>query len=103
MIPGRAANALSANLSNNCAKAFDLFFYQLLSFTTFLSPPLLLRDVVVDTVGPPNKNYIKNPIAIPTSVNINTVIIPCSLERVLILSSRVYVSLSKNLVIDFLI
>ena len=33
--PGRAANALSANLPNNCDKAFNLFFYSFPSPTTF--------------------------------------------------------------------
>ena len=70
MILGRAANALSANLPNNCDKAFNLFFTYSLSPPPFLSPPTVLPDVVVDTVGPPNKDSIKNPIAMPTAVNI---------------------------------
>ena len=103
IIPGRAANALSANSPTNCDKAFNLFLTHSLAPPPFLSPPLVLPDVVVDTVGPPNKDSIKNPIAIPTSVNIDTIIIPCSLKRVLILSPSLHVSLSKNFVIDSLI
>ena len=103
MIPCRAANTLSANFHNNCDKTFSLFFIHSLTPPPFLSPPLVLPDVVVDTVGPPNKDSIKNPIATPTSVYMNNIIIPCSLERVLILSPSVPVSLSKNFVIDPLI
>ena len=105
MIPGSAANALSANLPNNCNRAFNLFFIHSLTPPPFLSPLAFLDVVVVvvDTVGLPNKASIKTPIAIPTAVNIDTIIIPCSLKRGLILSPRVPVSLSKNLVIDSLI
>ena len=104
MIPGSAAKALSATLPNNCDKAFHLFFIH------SLAPPLLVLPdvvvvvvVVVDTVGPPNKASIKNPMAIPTAVNMDTIVTPCSLKRVLILSPSVPVSLSKNFVIDSLI
>ena len=103
MFPGRAANALSANLPNNCDKAFNLFFIHSQAPPPFQWPPLLLPDIVVDTVGPPNKDSIKNPTAIPTAINIDTIVIPCSLKRVLILSPSVLVSLSKNFVIDPLI
>ena len=99
----RTANTLSANLPNNCDKAFNLFFTHSLAPPPFLSRPLVLPDVVVDTVGPHNKDSIKNSIAIPTAVNIDTIVIPRSLKRILILSPTVPVSLSKNLVIDSLI
>ena len=46
---GRAANALSANLTNNCDEDFSLFFTHSLAPPPFLSPPLVLPDVV-DTV-----------------------------------------------------
>ena len=59
MIPGRAANALLANLPNNFDKAFNLFFIHSLAPPPFLSPPLVLPDLVVDAVGPPNKDSIK--------------------------------------------
>ena len=45
MIPGSAAKALSANLPNNCDKDSNLFFIHSLA-----PPPLVLPDVVVDTV-----------------------------------------------------
>ena len=102
MIPGRAANALSANLPNNCDKAFNLFLILSLAPLPFLSPPLVLPDVVVETVGPPDKDSIQTPIAIPTAVNIDIIVIPCSFKKVLIFSPSVPVSLS-NLVIDSLI
>ena len=95
MIPGSDANALSANFPSSCNKAFNLLFIY------SIAPPLLslvvvLCDVVVDTVGLPNKASIKTPIAIPTAVNMDTIVTPCSLKRVLILSPSVPVSLSKN-------
>ena len=64
MIPGSDANALSANLPNNCDRAFNLFFIHSLA-PSFLSPPLVLCDVlvVVDTLGPPNRASIRTPIA----------------------------------------
>ena len=80
----------------------SILFYPLPG-PTFLSPPLLLADLLVDTLGPSNKASNKTPIAIPTAVNIDTIVIPCCLKRVLILSPRVPVSLSKNFVIDYLI
>ena len=48
----------------------------------------------------PNKASIKTPMAIPTAVNIDTIVIPCSLKSVLTLLPRVHFSLSKNVVID---
>ena len=80
MIPGKAANALLANVPDNYEKAFNLFSIHSLAPLSFLSPPLELPDVVVDTVGPPNKDSIKNPKAIPTANNIDTIVIPCSLK-----------------------
>ena len=47
MIPGRAGNALSANLPNNCDKAFNLFFTHSLAPPPFLSPQLVLPDLAV--------------------------------------------------------
>ena len=41
----------------------------------FLSPPLLLPNVLVDTAEPPNKASIKTSIAILTAVNIDTIVI----------------------------
>ena len=73
MIPGRVANALSATLLNNCDKAFNLLSIHSIAPPPFLSTPLLLPDVVVATVGPA--------IAIPTAVNIDVIVIPCSLRR----------------------
>ena len=55
MIPGSDANALSANLSNNCDRAFNLFFIHSLA-PPFLSLVVVLCDVGVDVVlGPPNR------------------------------------------------
>ena len=102
MIPGSDANALSANLPNNCDKAFNLFFIHSQA-PPFLSLVVVLPDVVVDMLGPPSRVSIKTPRVIPKAVKIEMIVIPCSLKRVLILSPRVPVSLSKNSVIDSLI
>ena len=102
MIPGSDANALSANLPNSCDRAFNLFFILSLA-PPFVSPPLVPPDLGADALGPPNRASIKTPIAIPTAVNMDTIVIPCSLKRVLILSPSVSVSLSKNYMIDSLI
>ena len=103
MIPGSEANTLSANLPNSCDSAFNLSFIHSLA-PPFLSPPLVPPDVGVDVVlRPPNRASIRTPIVIPTAVNMDTIVIPCSLKRVLILLPSAPVSLSKNLVIDSLI
>ena len=103
MIPGSDANALSADLPSSCDRAFNLFFIHFLAPPPFPSPLFVLPDVVVDTVELPNKASIRTPMATPMAVNIDTIVIPCSLKRVLILSQSVLVSLSKNFVIDSLI
>ena len=102
MIPGSNSNALSTNFLSSCDRAFNLFFIHSLA-PPFLSLVVVLCDVGVDALGPPSRASIKTPIAIPVAVNMDTIVIPCSLKRVLVLSPRVPVSLSKNLVIDPLI
>ena len=103
MIPGSDANALSANLPKSCDRAFSLFFIHFLA-PPFLSFVVVLCGVGVDVVlGPPNKASIRTPIVIPRAVNMDAIVIPCSLKRVLILSPSVPVSLSKNFMIDSLI
>ena len=70
----------------------------------FLSLVVVLCDVEVDMVlGPHNRASIRTPRVIPRAVKIETIVIPCSLKRVLILSPSVPVSLSKNFMIDSLI
>ena len=104
IITGSDANALSANLPSSCDRAFNLFFIHSLAPLPFPSPPLVLPDVVVvGTLGPPSRASIRTPITIPMAVNMDTIVIPCSLKRVLILSQSVPVSLSKNFMIDYLI
>ena len=102
MIPGKDANALSANLPSSCNRAFSLFFIHSLAPLLFPSPLLVLPDVV-GTLGPPSRASIRTPMAIPMAVNMDTIVIPCSLKRVRIHSPSVPVSLSKNFVIDSLI
>ena len=103
MIPGSDTDALSANLPNNCDRAFNLFFIHSL-VPPFLSFIVVLCGVGVDVVlGPPYRASIRTPRVIPRAVNMDTIVIPCSLKRVLILSPSVPVSLSKNFMIDSLI
>ena len=52
----------------------------------FLSVVVVLSDVGVDVLGPPNRASIRTPRVIPKAVKIETIVIPCSLKRVLILS-----------------
>ena len=103
IIPGSDANALSANLPSSCDRAFNLFFIHSLA-PPFLSLVVVLCYVGVDVVlGPPNRASVRTPRVIPKAVKIETIVIPCYLKRVLILSPRVPVSLSKNFMIDSLI
>ena len=60
MIPGSDANALSANLPNNCDRAFNLFFIHSLA-PPFLSLVVVLCDVGADALGPPNRASIRRP------------------------------------------
>ena len=57
------------------------FFIHFLAPPPFLSPSLVpLVVVVVGTLGPPSRASIRTPIAIPTAVNMDTIVIPCSLN-----------------------
>ena len=58
MIPGKAANTLSANLPGSCDRAFNLFFIHSLALP-FLSVVVVLSGVVVDKLGPPSRTSIK--------------------------------------------
>ena len=84
----------------------SLFIHSLAPFLSipFLSLVVVLCDVGVDVVlGPPNRASIRTQRVIPKVVKMETIVIPCSLKRVLILSPSVPVSLSKNFMIDSLI
>ena len=102
IIPGSDANALSANLPDNCDRAFNLFFIHSLA-PTFLSLVVIPCDIGVDVLGPPSRASIRTPRVIPKAVKIEMMVIPYSLKRVLIVLPRVPVSLSKNFMIDSLI
>ena len=82
-IPGSDANALSANLPNSCDRAFNLFFIHSLA-SPFLSLVVVHCDVGVDVLGPPSRASIRTPRVISKAVKIETIVIPCSLKRVLI-------------------
>ena len=75
MIPGSDANALSADLSDNCDKAFNLFFIHSLA-PPFLSLVVVLSDVGVDALGPPNRASIRTPRVIPKAVKIEMLLYP---------------------------
>ena len=74
MIPGSDASALSANFPNNYDKAFNLFFIHCLASPFYHHCWYYLPDIVIDTVGSPNKDSIKTLIAIPRAVNIDTIV-----------------------------
>ena len=58
VIPGKDANALSANLPSSCDRAFNLFFIHSLA-PLFLSLVVVLCDVGVDALEPPSRASIK--------------------------------------------
>ena len=64
IIPGSDANALSANLPSSCDRAFNLFFIHPLA-QPFLSLVVVLCDVGVDVLGPPDRASIRTPSVIP--------------------------------------
>ena len=94
MIPGNASAALIPNRPNRDAKALSLFLIH--SFKPFSSlgggsPP--------DAAAPPppdNNASTSTSMAIPIAVSMEAIIIPCSLNRVLIFSPN-EVSLSNTL------
>ena len=95
MIKGNASAAFIPNFPNRDASALSLFLTH--SFRPFSSlgggPP----DAVV--APPPSNNAsTSTPMAIPIAVSIEAIIIPCSLNRVLIFSPN-EVSLSNTLAI----
>ena len=95
-IPGNAAPAFCANLLNRFASAFSLFFIHSLA----PSLPFGVLPPPDDAAQYGNKASTRTPIAIPIAVKIETIVTPCSLNNVLILSAKEPVSLSKNFTID---
>ena len=97
MIPGNASAAFIPNRPNRDASALSLFLIH--PFKPFSSlgggsPPL--RD---DVAAPPGNNAsTSTPMAIPIAVSMEAIVIPCSLNRVLIFSTN-EVSLSNTLAI----
>ena len=94
MIPGNASAALIPNRPNRDAKALSLFLIH--SFKPFSS----LGGGPPDAAAPPpgNNASTSTPMAIPIAVSIEAIVIPCSLNRVRILSPN-QVSLSNTLAI----
>ena len=98
MIPGNASAALIPNQPNRDAKALSLFLIH--SFKPFSSlgggsPP----DAAAPPPPPPGNNAsTSTPMAIPIAKSMEAIVIPCSLNRVLIFSAN-EVSLSKTLAI----
>ena len=97
MIPGRASAALIPNRPNKDAKALSLFLIH--SFKPFSSlsggsPP----DAAAAPQPPGNNASTSTLMAIPIAVSMEAIVIPCSLNRVLIFSPN-EVSLSKTLAI----
>ena len=99
MIPGNASAAFIPNFPSSDAKALSLFLIH--SFKPFLSlgggsPP---PDAVAAPAPPPGNNpSTSTPMAVPIAVSIEAIVIPCSVNRVLIFSPN-QVSLSNTLAI----
>ena len=94
MIPGHASAALIPNFPRSDAKALSLFLIH--PFKPFSS----LRGGPPDAVAaPPGNNASTSTLmAIPIVVSMEAIVIPCSLNRVLIFSPN-EVSLSNTLAI----
>ena len=96
MIPGRASAAFMPNFPSSDAKAlsFDLiYFFKPFSSLGGGAPP--------PEIAPPppgNNASTSTPMAIPIAVSMDTIVIPCSLNRVRIFSPN-EVFLSKTLAI----
>ena len=78
MIPGSDANTLSANFPSSCNKPFNLFFILSLA-PPYLSLVVILCDIEVDVLGPPNRASTRTPRVIPKAVKIEMIVIPWSL------------------------
>ena len=96
MIPGRASAALIPNRPNRDAKALSLFLIH--SFKPFSSLGGCPPDAVAAPPPPDNNASTSTPMAIPIAVSMEAIVIPCSLNRVLIFSPD-EVSLSNTLAI----
>ena len=97
MIPGRASAAFIPNFPSSDAKdlSFDLtHYFRPFSFLGGGSPP----DAVAALPPPGNNASTSTPMAIPIAVSMEAIVIPCSLNRVLIFSPH-EVSLSNTLAI----
>ena len=97
MIPGRASAAFIPNFPCSDAKALSLFLtpsFQPFSSLGGGSPP----DVAAAPPPPGNNASTSTPVAIPIAVSMEAIVIPCSLNRVLIFSPN-EVSLSNTLAI----
>ena len=96
IIPGTTSAALIPNQLNSDASALSLFLIH--SFKPFLSlgggPP----DAAAAPPPPGNNASTSTPMAIPIAVSMEAIVIPCSLNRVLIFSLD-EVSLSNTLAI----
>ena len=97
MIPGNASAALIPNFPSSDASALSLSLFLTHSFKPFSSlgggsPP--------PQIAPPpgNNASTSTPMAIPIAMSIEAIVIPCSLNRVLIFSPN-EVSLSNTLAI----
>ena len=95
MIPGNASAALISNRPNRDASALSLFLiYPFKPFSSLGggSPP----DVMAAPPPLGNNASTSTPMAIPIAMSIEAIVIPCSLNRVLIFSPN-QVSLSNTL------
>ena len=98
MIPGRASAAFTPNFPSSDAKALSLdliYYFRPFSSLGGGSPP---PDAAVPPPPPGNNASMSTPITIPIAVSMEAIVMPCSLNRVRILSAN-EVSLSNTLAI----
>ena len=87
MIPGNASAALIPNQPKRDAKALSLFLIHSFKPASFLgggSPP----DATAAPPPPDNNASTSTPMAIPIAMSMEAIVIPCSLNRVLIFSAK---------------
>ena len=85
MIPGNASAAFTPNQPNRDAKALSLFLIHSFKPFSFLgggSPPP--PDAVAAPATPGNNASTSTPMAIPITMSMEAIVIPCSLKKVLI-------------------
>ena len=98
MIPGSASAALIPNQPNRDASTLGLFLIHPFKPFSSLGGGSPAPDAMAAPPPPGNNASTSTPMAIPIAVSMEAIVIPCSLNRVLIFSPN-EVSLSNTLAI----